>query len=902
MAELHIRTGEDEEHTVDLDDLPVTFGRGDTCDFVLSEQRASRQHCTFHPVGNGWRVEDNGSSNGTWLGGKPVLSARLQPGDEIEIGLTVMTYVGQAAQRTEIVRERRPPRPRPVRWGLFVVPAALAGIAWVASSSLGAQGETDARNAWTQTARATVERLAIEHRDDLDARSRALKAFASDLKRDVNARSAYQVVTAEIETLATGGTSPIAPTPTGSAWRTALAQIDAAGSTLTAEERRVRLSRLIARHGDDADALAAVRERLVATATAMREHAADDLSRTDADAEAALAEGRFGNALDLWTAWRLRAAEVSRDRERRLAKWMAEIRDRAGAEAVKAAGRYDELVAEGRDDAASAYLDGVVGRLRGTGHEVWLEVRSGRGRQTPGTVVLETGGRKAPTESASTRQLNRALRALTAADQMGRLKQFTQAAGKLRELAPEIEDATLRGEVEERAEGLEGEAAFTAALLTQIAAQPRRFSPLKLPDGSFRIDGATDTALVLTAPRGKKTQLRALETLPGDAVAHLIGKAEVGDTLYVAAAEVLHDYGSETGYIQWMRAALAVDAIRLIHASRVHARRTGKPLPLEGFMPHPDKKGGVISYDEWEELKNAEKIADYTAQLTKVVEQIESTGQAKGIAKVAKVYAELEKARNHALELIFDTEKYFYPYRDRMAEYAPVSQEVNERVQAVRDVWKNPVSSTPKKGSKIAALQEKAEDLAVEIDLYGGDAGPLMERVARISMYLDRTLTLRTYFEHAGDLELLDYNVDVLKKNAAMDTIAANPERKQVLVTNEYRIMFGHRPAVLINDQLVEAARGHSDDMSRLGFFAHFSPVPGKRTPGDRMKLAKYPAEGGSENIHAGSGSPEGAHNSWITSSGHHRNILTPMWVELGTGQAGRYWTQNFGYRSGFWK
>jgi uncharacterized protein YkwD len=50
-----------------------------------------------------------------------------------------------------------------------------------------------------------------------------------------------------------------------------------------------------------------------------------------------------------------------------------------------------------------------------------------------------------------------------------------------------------------------------------------------------------------------------------------------------------------------------------------------------------------------------------------------------------------------------------------------------------------------------------------------------------------------------------------------------------------------------------------------------------------------------SENIHRGSGSPEGAHNGWVHSSGHHRNILQKLWTEMGTGQAGRYWTQNFG-------
>jgi uncharacterized protein YkwD len=48
-----------------------------------------------------------------------------------------------------------------------------------------------------------------------------------------------------------------------------------------------------------------------------------------------------------------------------------------------------------------------------------------------------------------------------------------------------------------------------------------------------------------------------------------------------------------------------------------------------------------------------------------------------------------------------------------------------------------------------------------------------------------------------------------------------------------------------------------------------------------------------------GSSDAQGAHNGWIHSSGHHRNILMPGWSEMGTGQSGRYWTQNFGFASG---
>lgn len=124
--------------------------------------------------------------------------------------------------------------------------------------------------------------------------------------------------------------------------------------------------------------------------------------------------------------------------------------------------------------------------------------------------------------------------------------------------------------------------------------------------------------------------------------------------------------------------------------------------------------------------------------------------------------------------------------------------------------------------------------------------------------------------------------------------MARDPERRQIEVTNEYRMMMGRR-ALVLDDRLVRTARGHCDEMSRLGYFSHFSPNPERRTPDLRAKIEGYTASAVSENIHAGRGDPEGAHNSWLHSSGHHRNILQSFWTDMGAGQAGRYWTQNFG-------
>jgi uncharacterized protein YkwD len=104
--------------------------------------------------------------------------------------------------------------------------------------------------------------------------------------------------------------------------------------------------------------------------------------------------------------------------------------------------------------------------------------------------------------------------------------------------------------------------------------------------------------------------------------------------------------------------------------------------------------------------------------------------------------------------------------------------------------------------------------------------------------------------------------------------------------------MFG-RAAVLVHDQLTVAAHGHCEDMARIGFFAHDSPVPGKASPVDRIRLTGMKPLGASENIAQASG-PSGAHDGWCHSSGHHRNLLAAGWKLLGVGNAGHLWCQNF--------
>ena len=98
--------------------------------------------------------------------------------------------------------------------------------------------------------------------------------------------------------------------------------------------------------------------------------------------------------------------------------------------------------------------------------------------------------------------------------------------------------------------------------------------------------------------------------------------------------------------------------------------------------------------------------------------------------------------------------------------------------------------------------------------------------------------------------------------------------------------------ALRVDVKLCKAGRGHSQDMVEHSFFAHASPVDGKRTPSDRASLAG--TSGGAENIAAGMDSGPGAIRAWWYSPGHHRNMMGNH-GRTGLGRFESHWTQMFG-------
>ena len=73
----------------------TTIGRSPDCDIFLDDVTVSRKHAVLVAADGGFRIEDQGSLNGTFLNRRRIESAELSDGDELQIGKYRMTFRAQ---------------------------------------------------------------------------------------------------------------------------------------------------------------------------------------------------------------------------------------------------------------------------------------------------------------------------------------------------------------------------------------------------------------------------------------------------------------------------------------------------------------------------------------------------------------------------------------------------------------------------------------------------------------------------------------------------------------------------------------------------------------------------------------------------------------------------------------
>ena len=170
----------------------------------------------------------------------------------------------------------------------------------------------------------------------------------------------------------------------------------------------------------------------------------------------------------------------------------------------------------------------------------------------------------------------------------------------------------------------------------------------------------------------------------------------------------------------------------------------------------------------------------------------------------------------------------------------------------------------------------------------------LVSEVAAVQPYLGQLLG-----SEAGSLFVTKIDADQIQQLdlPAELELEADPqgEAQMLALVNEERAAVGLRPLTL-DPRLVPIGRAHSEEMFRLRYFGHVSPVTG--TPFDRIDAAGIAYSRAGENL-AYAHSVAVAHRGLMQSPGHRANILRPEFTRLGigvisAGPYGRMFTQVF--------
>jgi pSer/pThr/pTyr-binding forkhead associated (FHA) protein len=99
---------------------PIThIGRGLTSDIRLEDANVSRRHAIVAQRGDGVRVLDDRSANGTFLNGRPVTIAYLADGDVLRVGRVVLRFVVIPPNLKATPTRRRIPLPVRAPGGVF---------------------------------------------------------------------------------------------------------------------------------------------------------------------------------------------------------------------------------------------------------------------------------------------------------------------------------------------------------------------------------------------------------------------------------------------------------------------------------------------------------------------------------------------------------------------------------------------------------------------------------------------------------------------------------------------------------------------------------------------------------------------------------------------------------------
>lgn len=959
MPRIDIHAPDEPVRSFEVGPEGAVIGRAEDAEAFITEPRASRRHARVTPLeGGGWIVEDLASANGTWVGDQRVARRRLADGESVRIGATRIDLGGPAealvastllSVRTvaaepaavaapeppaETREEPRPRRERPapaaagldasalVKGGILVALAAL--LWWGADHWFGG-------SARRQTERAALRQEAL----DILAERASGEGFVEKAEAFV----ARHEGTPEASLLARHA----------AATRTAVERHDAAERRLGAvlgrlgpdslADARIDLVRLRTEVAGDKILADRVADALLVADRTQEEADGARLAAVSAGVEAALSARRFGQAEALVSALGERRLGLSSGALTRYGRLKEQV------EAASRA-RYDEVraaIAKAAPDARLGLLIDATRDLAGTSLErlvaeqVRSTLRSGSAEApTPAgtTPTAPTAGPDRPTNPRPTGGTvpAEALARLGGAREDMTQRRWGSARAAFASLADGAAGPDLAADARAMVEDLGRIVALTETLSTRAAEKPPTF---KISLGRITV----------TAADGDTVTWRVGD---GEAAPHLWGALPADDVITLLEPTPL-TFESRLN-VAVLAAALdrrkdAVEVLAPVYtcengdralADRIVARHLyGRATPPPGgYRLHA---GDLLDTPTYERTVEQERLASLSSELDDLLADLAKESAYKKLQKVRDVRTRLDEARKYALLAIFNETHYPYPYNKGSKPYQAVQAEVARRVGAVEAIWSDATKARVQRTGALAKQLDRLE--AILAALKAGQA-LTPEREAAAWPYLayagGETWTVQSFFLDDAERERFAYDTWVRDVyNPARTETAEAVEREEVAITNAYRRMMGFTAAVQpgagayeeitdatakavldggtvlrmaplravrIDNRLVLAARGHSEDMMRRGYFSHFAPPnpetgAGTTAPHERMNAKGYRGWAMSENI-AMNDSALNAHKAWCTSSGHHRNILSP-WEDLGVGYMARRWTQNFGSGGG---
>ncbi len=105
-ATLLVVRGVDQGSRFVIGESPSSLGRGVRNEIRILDTEVSRQHAQILAENGAYVLVDKGSSNGTFVNGKPVRRQSLANGDQIQIGRSVLLFSQAGADESQFVAER----------------------------------------------------------------------------------------------------------------------------------------------------------------------------------------------------------------------------------------------------------------------------------------------------------------------------------------------------------------------------------------------------------------------------------------------------------------------------------------------------------------------------------------------------------------------------------------------------------------------------------------------------------------------------------------------------------------------------------------------------------------------------------------------------------------------------